>query len=210
MSNRPNLIKSKSVFVPPTETLLTTANVAAINQSLAGTSLNVNAYTATISSFHDHRVVRSVLTPVAIPTVTKVAYGLFLPSIIEEKNCHYHFQMALKLQADAVGLNVWPFFGRTTLTTVTASLASSVNTLESYKILPHFISKADVAGAGPISMSVDQEIIDQQGVTNNVPMCVGFVLENPTGGTINIACLNTGLQFVRYVNEFDVFNPQFH
>lgn len=201
----PNLVESKMLFSPPTETILDTTIIAAIDTATSSTQIKPNAYTAAISDFYDQRNVRIVNTSASLPANNRVAFGLFLPSIKAGTNCLYSCFGASVVFTSAAGIITYFIFGRLGTSTVVASTTTAENALDYYIVVPSDAVYGGAGTSGRVSCALD--IIDKQAITNSNPMFFGLVLENPTGTGINLLNLNCSLSFQRYVDDHMIFYP---
>lgn len=203
----PNLVESKMLFSPPTETLLDTTIIAAIDTATSSTAISPNAYTATVSDFYDQRNVRIVNTAASLPAGNRIAFGLFLPGLKAKNNCIFSCFGASSLFTNASGLLAYYIFGRLNAAVPVVSTTTVENPLDYYIVLPSAISSMNSSSDNPNHHFCSEDIVDKQALTNVNPMFFGLVLENPKGTGINLLNLNCSLSFQRYVDDHMIFHP---
>jgi hypothetical protein len=129
---RPDLVGRNLLYNDPTNVSFTTAELGLIDSSRDTRTMYPYAHTATLADNEDE--VNIDIAGQDIASSSKVAFGLFLSKELTKGNMLFNIQACVSGNTTNTAIQWYPFFGRTSSSTITSTKATTANELDNYII----------------------------------------------------------------------------
>jgi len=181
---KPNVIGPKVLYYNPSATVLTTANITAIDEAIDPSSLKPYAYSATVREDYDARnfLTSPEATGSAVPAGQRLAVGIFLTPDNNKGNLLFQLsgRAQFSIATSSADYQMGFFFGRkATNDTVISDLTAPQNALDKFIYLP---AVHTAVGAQAAFASLEIELFSQELAAGFV-YCFGFHFDNPTASS---------------------------
>lgn len=210
---RPNIVGPQGLYLNPAMTQLTSANIAATDETYNMDILNPYAYSAVVSDNYDAHNFFLADAGSSFVNGTQWACGLFLTPQNEKKNMvfqvsgSFSFASAIVDQSQVLGVRY--FFGRAASNTVVSDLTGVQNPLAKYMYLPmnsqtSGYQQALVAAGYVVQGSIESQVFTLE-LVGGFNYCFGMVVYY--SGATQIWRGGCSLAVRKYGTELGVFTP---